>query len=118
MPEDCIAVEMGSEYIWGENVCHIDPTNPEHYMQLVESVGELSQILHLWTYDEEKVEIPNPETLQQAQERGIYSLLFLVQALPKVRESKQEVRLLWISSQCQATHPGADLTVCSLAFHL
>ena len=107
--ENSIAVEMGSEYIRGENVCHIDPTNPEHYMQLVESVGEISQILHLWTYDEEKVEIPNPEALQQAQERGIYSLLFLVQALAKVRESNQEMRLLWISSKCQATHPGSEI---------
>lgn len=100
---------MGSEYIRGEKVCNIDPTNPEHYMQLVESVGELSQILHLWTYDEEEVEIPNPEALEQAQERGIYSLLFLVQALAKVRKPKQKMRLLWISSQCQATHPGAEI---------
>ncbi len=74
LPEECIAVEMGSEYIRGEKVCRIDPTNPEHYMKLVESVGELSQILHLWTYDREKVEIPNPEALQQTQERGIYSV--------------------------------------------
>ncbi len=109
LPEDCIAVEMGSEYIWGEKVCHIDPTNPEHYMQLVKSAGEISQILHLWTYDKEEVEIPNPEALELAQQRGIYSLLFLVQALAQMRKPRQEMRLLWISSQCQATHPGAEI---------
>lgn len=109
LPFDCIAVEMGSEYIRGEKVYRIDRTNAEHYLQLVESVGEISQILHLWTYDSERVEIPYPEALQQTQERGIYSLLFLVQALAKVRSSNQEVRLLWISSQCQATHPGETI---------
>ncbi len=37
------------------------------------------------------------------------SLLFLVQALAKVRDSEREVGLLWISSQCQATHPEAEI---------
>jgi acyl-CoA synthetase (AMP-forming)/AMP-acid ligase II/acyl carrier protein len=103
LPENCIAVEMGEEYIQKEKVYRINPTKPEHYLQLLESVGTIAQILHLWTYDEQDVEIPHPEALQQTQERGIYSLLFLVQALAKVRQSNQDVRLLWISSKSQAT---------------
>lgn len=32
-----------------------------------------------------------------------------MQALAKVPNPRQEMRLLWISSQCQATHPGAEI---------
>ena len=108
LPENCIAVEMGEEYIQKEKVYCINPTKPEHYRQLVQSVGVITQILHLWTYDEERVEIPHPEALQQTQERGIYSLLFLVQALA-VQKSNQDVRLLWISSKSQATSATEEI---------
>jgi len=65
----------------------------------------IGQILHLWNYQEYGGEISSLEALESAQEQGIYSLLFLVQALAKVQSSENSVRLLLISSYTQFTQP-------------
>ncbi|MEQ9548681.1 MAG: SDR family NAD(P)-dependent oxidoreductase [Coleofasciculus sp. G3-WIS-01] len=84
----------------------IAPGKAEHYRLLIESLAAdniiIGQILHLWTYDEYIEEVSSLEALEQAQEQGIYSLLFLVQALAKVQGSDHWVQLLFISSHIQS----------------
>lgn len=84
----------------------IAPGKADHYRLLLESLAAdniiIGQILHLWTYDEYIGEVSSLEALSQAQEEGIYSLLFLVQALAKVQGSDHWVQLLFISSYIQS----------------
>jgi len=84
----------------------IAPGKADHYRLLLESLAAdniiIGQILHLWTYDEYIGEVSSLEALEQAQEQGIYSLLFLVQALAKVQGSDHWVQLLFISTHIQS----------------
>ncbi|BAY50317.1 AMP-dependent synthetase and ligase (plasmid) [Scytonema sp. HK-05] len=76
------------------------------YQLLFESLAAdniiIGQILHLWTYDQYIGEVKSLDALEQAQEQGIYSLLFLVQALANVQGSDNSVQLLFISSHIQS----------------
>ncbi|MDF5731169.1 MAG: AMP-binding protein, partial [Rhizonema sp. PD38] len=84
----------------------IIPEKPKDYQLLIESLAAdniiIGQILHLWTYNQYIGEVKSLDALEQAQEHGIYSLLFLVQALAKVQSSENSVQLLFISSYIQS----------------
>ena len=133
----CVGVEAGSDFSkLAQNRYRIDPNNPDHYRQLLESLSEndipITQVLHLWTYDKYAGEISSPEALEQSQELGVYSLLFLIQALALVRGSyvanaiaptlhsslcqgtERSVRLYVIASHTQPTSP-ADEIACEKA---
>lgn len=106
-----ISVEVGSDFAkLGSDRYQIDPQNPNCYRQLFQSFSkenlQIGQILHLWNYDNYSGEISSSEVLEQALERGIYSLLFLVQALAKEHSSKHPVRLLVAASHTQPTSPS------------
>jgi acyl-CoA synthetase (AMP-forming)/AMP-acid ligase II/thioesterase domain-containing protein/acyl carrier protein/NADP-dependent 3-hydroxy acid dehydrogenase YdfG len=112
----CITVEIGTYFSQlSQDRYRIDPSNCEHYRQLLESVlkenSPIEQILHLWTYEESSGKIASLEQLQQAQNKGVCSLLFLVQALDKVQGSQTPVRLQVISSHSQAV-ADADKVAC------
>ncbi len=83
----------------------IAPGKADHYQILLESLAAdnivIGQILHLWTYDQ-YISVKSLDALEQAQEQGIYSLLFLVQATAKVLGSEHGVQLLFISSHIQS----------------
>jgi acyl-CoA synthetase (AMP-forming)/AMP-acid ligase II/thioesterase domain-containing protein/acyl carrier protein len=105
-----VSIEAGTDFAkLADNRYRIAPENPDHYRQLLEFVSiatnklPIKQILHLWTYDKYAGEISNLEALEQAQQRGVYSLLFLVQALEQVQGSDTPVRLQVIASYSQAT---------------
>ncbi|PHM11560.1 SDR family NAD(P)-dependent oxidoreductase [Nostoc sp. 'Peltigera malacea cyanobiont' DB3992] len=87
----------------------LTPGNADHYQLLLETIKAnnptISQILHLWNYQEYGGEIKSIEALEKAQEQGIYSLLFLVQALAKTQVSQDLVQLLFVSSYTQSTQP-------------
>ncbi|MBW4511501.1 MAG: amino acid adenylation domain-containing protein [Scytonematopsis contorta HA4267-MV1] len=113
LSQHSVIVEVGSKFakISSASVPYyrINPNKPRDYQRLLESLAandfRIAQILHLWTYDEYGGEVSSLETLEQAQEQGIYSLLFLVQALNKVQGSEHLVRLQVISSYGQLTSP-------------
>jgi acyl-CoA synthetase (AMP-forming)/AMP-acid ligase II/NAD(P)-dependent dehydrogenase (short-subunit alcohol dehydrogenase family)/acyl carrier protein len=104
--QTCIKVEIGSEFTkFSSQHYAIAPNKASHYRQLIDSLAKdnlaLTDILHLWTYDEARGEISSLEELEQTQEYGLYSLLFLVQAI--VQETNQApIRLRVVSSQAQA----------------
>ncbi|WP_218081859.1 SDR family NAD(P)-dependent oxidoreductase [Anthocerotibacter panamensis] len=84
----------------------IHPADPEHYHRLLSALKAdgltIQQVLHLWTYQE-----PQPPTSAQAleavQDRGVYSLLALVQALAQAGEA---VSIRVASCQIQGILPG------------
>ena len=83
----------------------VNPEIAKDYQLLIESLAAdkiiIGQILHLWTYDKYQ-EINNIDSLEKAQAQGIYSLLFLVQALAKVQGTNNYIQLLFISSHIQS----------------
>ncbi|MDF5712939.1 MAG: SDR family NAD(P)-dependent oxidoreductase [Rhizonema sp. NSF051] len=106
LSQPCVCVEAGSDFAKLSNDRYrIAPKNPEHYQQLLDSVARenlpIAVILHLWTYDKYTEESSLSE-LKQAQQRGVYSLVFLVQALAR-KGSDTPVRLQVIASYSQAT---------------
>ncbi len=108
--QPCVSVEAGSEFAQISRTCYrLNPNKPEHYQHLLESLAAdnlcIAQILHLWTYDDYAGEVSSLEALEQAQKQGIYSLLFLLQALTKVQGSQASVQLQVISSHAQITSP-------------
>ncbi|MFM9158221.1 MAG: hypothetical protein ACKOPK_09970, partial [Dolichospermum sp.] len=88
----------------------IDPEKAEHYQLLLNSLADnkiiLGQIIHLWTYEKYSGEVTSLDAIKQAQIPGIYSLLFLVQALAKVQSSQHQfdnqIKLLFVSSYVQS----------------
>ncbi|ABA21232.1 AMP-dependent synthetase and ligase [Trichormus variabilis ATCC 29413] len=84
----------------------ITPGQAKDYKLLLKSLATdnitIGQILHLWNYDQYLGEITSIEALEAAQEKGIYSLLFLVQALAKVQGVDSPIQLLFISSYVQS----------------
>jgi acyl-CoA synthetase (AMP-forming)/AMP-acid ligase II/NAD(P)-dependent dehydrogenase (short-subunit alcohol dehydrogenase family)/acyl carrier protein len=104
--QTCIKVEIGSEFTkFNSQHYAIAPNNTSHYRQLLSSLAKenlaLTDILHLWTYDEVRGEISSVEELEQAQEYGLYSLLFLVQALGQ-ETNQAPIKLRVVSSHAQA----------------
>lgn len=84
----------------------ITPGQSKDYEQLLQSLAAdniiIGQILHLWTYDRYSGEVKSLDALEQAQEIGIFSLLFLVQAFAKVQGFDHSVQLSFISSHIQS----------------
>ena len=109
-PLPCVAVEAGLDFAQlAQHHYRINPEKTDHYLLLLESLKkgnlQIDQILHLWTYNEYEGEVSSLAALEQAQECGVYSLLFLVQALAQVQGSEHPVRLCVISSHIQPTSP-------------
>ncbi|MCF4968895.1 SDR family NAD(P)-dependent oxidoreductase [Nostoc sp. CMAA1605] len=84
----------------------ITPGQAKDYQLLLESLAAdniiIGQVLHLWTYNQYIGEVKSIDTLEKSQEAGIYSLLFLTQALAKVKSDSHSVQLLFISSHIQS----------------
>jgi acyl-CoA synthetase (AMP-forming)/AMP-acid ligase II/acyl carrier protein len=110
----CVRVETGSGFAKLSSQRYgLDPQDPDHYRRLLASLAEdhlsVDQLFHLWTYDEYAGESSGPKGLEAAQDRGLYSLLFLIQALTQVHGSERPVRVLVIGSHTQPTSPGDEI---------
>ncbi|HEX6292070.1 MAG TPA: SDR family NAD(P)-dependent oxidoreductase, partial [Herpetosiphonaceae bacterium] len=109
----CIRVERGDEFAkLDPRRYRIDPRQPEHYHQLMERLSSdgprLDSIFHLWTYDTHDGAVCSLEALIREQDRGVYSLLWLTQALAR-RAACDPLRLFVVSSHSQAVAPGDKL---------
>ena len=107
----CTLVEPGSSFSASGPDCYaIDPTKPDHYKQLVSAVTEsglpIDQIVHLWTYQDTPAAVAGIDDLRKAQNQGLYSLLFLVQALAEVHVDEKPVRLDVFGSRTQIVSPS------------
>jgi non-ribosomal peptide synthase protein (TIGR01720 family) len=108
-----IRVEAANSFVRvAPNHYRIDPRDPDHYTRLLESLAadgmQVGRILHLWTYEKYTGQAVNRESLNRAQDRGLYSLLFLVQALARGREANEPttLNLLVVSNHTQSASPS------------
>ncbi len=110
--QEIIKVSVGSEFVQvSADRYRLDPQKAEHYQQLLETIAaaKIYLILHLWNYTEDRGKISSLAELEKAQNTGVYSLLFLVQALAKVQGDRDEVQLLWISSHSQSVEATEEI---------
>src|SRR5712691_6415080 len=106
-----VSVETGEDFTRiSSDHYQINPGEPGHYQRLLEAIAEdrldIDQILHLWTYGKYAGEVASPEELEQSQVPGVYSLLWLAQALAKFERA---TRLYVISSHTQPVWPDDQL---------
>ncbi len=113
---NAIAVKIGREFSQlGDRVYILDPSQQNHYDRLIESLHSQNwhpqQIIHLWSVTEsvslrgaanrqESGQASELERIDRAQERGFYSLLFLVQALAKHKVT-DELQIVIVSNHLQ-----------------
>jgi acyl-CoA synthetase (AMP-forming)/AMP-acid ligase II/acyl carrier protein len=103
-----LMVEAGEEFVrCGPDSYRLDAGNPDHYRQLIKGLADdhvqLTQIVHLWTYGEYEGEAASQEQLDKAQDQGLYSLLYLVQAFDQeARDEEKRIHLLVASTHAQA----------------
>lgn len=95
------------------NYYSLNPRNPSHYKSLFQDlerrkIGPIRQVLHLWSYEE--TDARSLDQLEAAQDRGIYSLINLVQAWQQV-QTEQPIRLLVTTQNAQKVLPGDVVAV-------
>lgn len=109
----CVSVEAGDDF------ARLDATHfqirthePEHYQRVLGLIArqgqQIDRVLHLWTYTG-YAEVSSLDALRQAQDEGVYSVLFLTQALARLNEGAQPVQLLVVSSHAQAVLPESQV---------
>jgi acyl transferase domain-containing protein/acyl carrier protein len=86
--QDVIVVHLGDEFSQlSDRNYSINPTKDDHYNHLLKQMVLQSQkptkIIHLWSITSPEQGGLDLERVNLAQERGLYSLLFLAQALEK-----------------------------------
>jgi acyl-CoA synthetase (AMP-forming)/AMP-acid ligase II/NADP-dependent 3-hydroxy acid dehydrogenase YdfG/acyl carrier protein len=104
--QPCVSVEMGPDFIkLASDRYRIDPQESEHYRRMLASIAadgiRIEQVLHLWTCDSSTGEIATREELELSQDRGVYSLLFLIQALAQRSGNAAPVHLHVVSTRSQ-----------------
>jgi acyl-CoA synthetase (AMP-forming)/AMP-acid ligase II/thioesterase domain-containing protein/NAD(P)-dependent dehydrogenase (short-subunit alcohol dehydrogenase family)/acyl carrier protein len=105
--QPCVRVIKGENFAkLAADLYRIDPSNPKHYHQLLNHLKErefpINQVVHLWTYQELE-DFNSLQVLQRQLDLGIYSLLFLTQALAEVRDTENSIRLLVVANNVQNT---------------
>lgn len=109
----CVAVEAGVDFErLHQDRYRIAPGDREHYGMLLESLARdgvrPAHLLHLWTYAPIDTQLSSPTAIEQAQQRGVESLLYVTQALAQ-RASATPIRLLVVSSGVQPVTPADQL---------
>jgi len=105
-----ITVEVGESYAQvSEQVFQLDPAQPSHYQKLLSEIAQpVSTIFHCWTYAAYEGEVASLAQLKKAQDLGVYSLLFLAQALNQL-DPAETIRLAVVSSHVQSVDSDAEI---------
>jgi acyl-CoA synthetase (AMP-forming)/AMP-acid ligase II/thioesterase domain-containing protein/acyl carrier protein/NAD(P)-dependent dehydrogenase (short-subunit alcohol dehydrogenase family) len=114
-----IIIESGESFKKVSETHYIsNPKNAEDYNELIQNLKlediAISKIFHLWTYNDlGNKNAYSSEELNLDLERGIYSLLFLIQSLDKIyspKSSVNEIDLLVVSSHSQSVEEEDSLS--------
>jgi acyl-CoA synthetase (AMP-forming)/AMP-acid ligase II/NAD(P)-dependent dehydrogenase (short-subunit alcohol dehydrogenase family)/acyl carrier protein len=103
-----VRVDSGAAFsqLTGERYV-LNPKSAGDYHRLIEALEKQGimpdHVVHLWAYDQTAAEPPSMETLREAQHRGAYSLLRLLQALANRHVSLPTVRLFAVTAHAQLT---------------
>ncbi len=104
----CVRVRIGTKFeeVRPDEYC-LNPQVVSHYQQLGQAFVsrriELTQWLHLWSYNNLKDAPTNLTSLRTSQDRGTYSVLSLMQAMASVRSSLPNTRLLVVTNHAEIT---------------
>jgi acyl-CoA synthetase (AMP-forming)/AMP-acid ligase II/thioesterase domain-containing protein/NAD(P)-dependent dehydrogenase (short-subunit alcohol dehydrogenase family)/acyl carrier protein len=106
----CIKVEAGNSFVQFSSKHYvINAADEKDYNLLIKSLTTnnytIGHIFHLWNYETYNDGISNLETLEVSQQKGLYSLLFLVKAIEQLHETKDRVQLLFVASCSQFILP-------------
>ena len=88
----------------------LNPNNPEHFKQLFNVLAEreqISRVVHLWSLDAAFTETSPLEVLEQDQQRGALSIVYLMQALSLSGEQVPRVWLVTRRAQAVGEKAGA-----------
>lgn len=103
-----VLVETGTEFrqLTAERYS-LNPHHAYHYEQLLAALSQrnqpITQIIHCWQYDKLSF-VDSLETLTAAQDLGLYSVLWLIQALAsQSQHGDRTIRLQIVASHAQAT---------------
>ncbi|HET9359404.1 MAG TPA: SDR family NAD(P)-dependent oxidoreductase, partial [Vicinamibacterales bacterium] len=102
---DAICVSIGSGFERrSERTFAIDPGRRADYVRLFtelsKGAGVPSHMVHMWSVDRDAPYHTSTELFEQRQQRGFYSLLYLVQALSEA-EATSPMQLSVVTSQVQ-----------------
>jgi NADP-dependent 3-hydroxy acid dehydrogenase YdfG len=98
-----VAVEVGPGFAQSGDCCYcINPANRDDYKRLFRAIAmqgkRVSHIIHLWSCDKCPRSIVDVDGLELAQRNGLFSLLYLVQAISATRSPEQRLQLLFITN--------------------
>ncbi len=84
----------------------INPENADDYTKLFSLLKKdqivIQRILHCWTCYPYVGEVLDVKTLENSQNLGLYSLLWITQGLNEIQGDSQAVRILIVANACQA----------------
>ncbi len=91
-------VNIGDDYKYSQSNAVVNPKNPEHFKQLFGDIARITNnscegIVHFWGLDMKDTKDLNNDLLEQAEEVGVHSALFIVQGI--VPLSWQKAPKLW-----------------------
>lgn len=106
----CIGVEAGADFaLLSPGRYCIDPHEPEQYQRLIDTIQDgqepIDGVIHLWTTQGQPEDYQHLEALREAQFRGSYSILFVMQALLKNHPIAHPIRLYAVHTYMQAILP-------------
>lgn len=101
--DSVVTVRVGGGFMKNSaNSYTIQPGEKEHYHNLLSEIrahfGQITRVFHLWTYGPHAGEPSNDIELEKRLDVGLYSLLYLIQALAKIQETEKTVPFLVVSS--------------------
>jgi len=119
--QGCVRVSAGADFAkLGRNAYRINPSDSVQYARLLQAIADdgirISRVLHLLTYDDLTKDWQTGD-LQPSLERGVFSLLFLAQALHRLPEAQRPARLMMASSHSQHAQQG-DAVDCTRGMNL
>lgn len=103
--QDVILVRVGSEFArLSDRVFALNPGRRDDYDALLNELRTIGKrpeaVVHLWSVTEDEPETSALERVNEAQNRGFYSLLFLLQALGK-QDFTDELQIVVVSNNAQ-----------------
>ncbi|SEL14132.1 Acyl transferase domain-containing protein [Stigmatella aurantiaca] len=104
--EPCCLVVPGEEAaVQGPRVRSINPQRSEHFEQLLQEVGPIRAVVHLWGAEASSASEPTLAEVESAQQLGVHAVVRLVQAF--LRSGSASGARLWLCTRGSQAVGGA-----------